>query len=431
MPKKVRRKSSDVPTFEFDHDYQAEVVHLAIRSGQFLKENRGALRAEAFSDPVHAAIAIMVLDHYDTYGRPPSKGYVLETIRKEINGRAGKMTGTAVRQEFQRIWGMDGINPAHVSKMVRDFSANSLATKVIAEKDDYFEEGKHEEWLRNLSKALAVRNPEPSFVAYNAGLEGRFKSYKDGYHKDGAVPTGLPRLDDWMGGGLGEGELGVIMGLTGSGKSQLLTHFGASAVEEGLHVLHVTLEMSLPMLWRRYDRRLTKLLEKDIARKFKALSKQLRDVNLVCAHYPAYQLTPKALLSAISKRKRPDLLLVDYGAIMASDKGTEQERFRVAEIYAGLRNIANEFRCPVWSAIQVNRTGVSSSQSEGDFITSAQVAESWMAMAHCDVILTWNQTLGEYQDKRGRLYIDKNRELESGLVDTVHADWSMSYVEEM
>ena len=201
-------------------------------------------------------------------------------------------------------------------------------------------------------------------------------------------------------------------------------------MEAGLSVVHVSLEMNLGTVLGRYDRRLSGLLEKQIAAKRVAVSRKLKSLNLLVASYPAFQLTPSQLLTAISRHGRPDLVVVDYGMIMKSDVDSDLRRFQLAEIYAGLRDLGIRQRCAVWTAIQVNRSAYSKTLSEGDVISLEHIAESFEVGAHADVVVSWNQTLTEHQQGEGRIWLDKNREARSKEQISVHADWQTSTIKE-
>jgi replicative DNA helicase len=56
-------------------------------------------------------------------------------------------------------------------------------------------------------------------------------------------PTGLRPLDQHLAGGFHRGELGVIAGETGGGKSALMIQVAATVAEEGQRVLYLSLEM--------------------------------------------------------------------------------------------------------------------------------------------------------------------------------------------
>ena len=56
-----------------------------------------------------------------------------------------------------------------------------------------------------------------------------------------------------MDGGLGSGELGVVVAPAGIGKTWCLQSMGASAVKQGLNVVHYTLELNQNYVGLRYD----------------------------------------------------------------------------------------------------------------------------------------------------------------------------------
>lgn len=58
------------------------------------------------------------------------------------------------------------------------------------------------------------------------------------------ISTGIGGLNRCINGGLAVGELGVVIGLTGIGKSNTLVQFAVAAAESGWHALMITLEMA-------------------------------------------------------------------------------------------------------------------------------------------------------------------------------------------
>jgi len=60
-------------------------------------------------------------------------------------------------------------------------------------------------------------------------------------------------------GGLGKGELGIVVGGSGMGKTWLLCALGAQALKEGKKVIHYTLELSADYTGMRYDSLFTRI----------------------------------------------------------------------------------------------------------------------------------------------------------------------------
>jgi replicative DNA helicase len=309
---------------------------------------------------------------------------------------------------------------------VREFAATVGARSIISEFDAYAERGEYEEWRKALDAVLRLRHPEPALVKYGTGMEERLSSYKHGFVKSKPVPTFSMKFNKLLLGGLDAGEMGVVLGLRGYGKSHILVALGASAVQAGKKVYHVSLEMGRRSVLRRYDTSLTGLPPKELAGQAGEQTKKLGASNLWVGSYPANTLSPSALRSMVSRRGRPDLLIVDYGRIMRPDFRTDTPYTQIGDIYAALRDIGIEFDCAVWTAGQVNRLGYGKQDSEGDVITLEQVAESIQIGDHADVVVSWNATRQEIHDHKGRLWVDKNREAEDKVMLHMEADWSLS-----
>ena len=95
-----------------------------------------------------------------------------------------------------------------------------------------------------------------------------------------------------------------------------------------------------------------------------------------------------------------------------------------------LRNLANQFECPVFSASQINRSGMGDKGGTKGMVTSKDLAESRAILDTADALIVINQTDTEKKlaEKDGigeqRLYIDKNRNGCSGEIITITLDYN-------
>ena len=69
----------------------------------------------------------------------------------------------------------------------------------------------------------------------------------------------MPLINKLLCGGLGDGDLGLIAGGPGGGKSWALVALGAHAVKLGYTVVHYTLELNEKYVGRRYDANFTEI----------------------------------------------------------------------------------------------------------------------------------------------------------------------------
>ena len=150
-----------------------------------------------------------------------------------------------------------------------------------------------------------------------------------------------------MDGGLGAGELGVVVAPAGIGKSWCLQTIGSAAVREGLNVVHYTLELNENYVGLRYDTVFSGITTSDIQFYQDDVKKKIDELKgtLLIKYFPTKSASVQTLASHLSQieiqHQKPDLLIVDYADIL---KGVGTEKRHVLEnIYEDLRVIKNRF----------------------------------------------------------------------------------------
>jgi replicative DNA helicase len=228
-----------------------------------------------------------------------------------------------------------------------------------------------------------------------------------------AIPTMLGNLDDYISGGLGRGELGIILGPPGRGKTLTLINLGAKALLQGLRVIHFTLEISDRKVARRYDARLTGTPMGDPKPDSNRPLQRVRDVvkgKLVIKDYIDSSPQMSELRNFISKmiltkfKYGVDLVIVDYADLMAPERKFKEKRFELAELYASLRRLGNEFKCAVWTASQSTRQSIGKSK-----IGLIDFAEDIQKAAIADLVIGLCQTPEEETEGIMRAFLAKNR----------------------
>lgn len=416
--------------YPFSQEYQRNVL-ACMFSTTFLRHNRQVLDREYFSDITTAVVASEVLSYFDKYNKAPSKGALYEQLRKTLKGKRSPSL-TDCRKLVIEAGGIKNLNPEDVSNSVREFSSAAAVVPILVEYQEAVEEGSVEKWEQELKAALQIRYPPPALVPYHEGILERFKSYTKGEIKADPIPLGIQGLDVRIGGGIDRQEQMILISLSGVGKSQVCVHAGATAVESGRRVDHYCCEMKKDKLLRRYDRRFTGKYEKDIAKAYKRLSKVMSEKGkgLRIAHFPEGVLTPGMIRSDFDRLGPPDLLIVDYPALMKRSGTSDMAftRFSIELNYMEVRAIAMEYNCASLSPFQANRMAHETEQSEGDYITRKHSAEAYGVVRHADLFVSLNQTEEEREDNRARLWVDKNRDDRASICIPIEVDWSRSMV---
>ena len=84
-----------------------------------------------------------------------------------------------------------------------------------------------------------------------------------------------------------------------------------------------------------------------------------------------------------------------------------------------MRAISAEFECPVWTASQTNRSGLSA-----EVITMEQISEAFNKCFVADFIFSVSRTIEDKQNNQGKIFIAKNRNGPDGMVYNIFIDTS-------
>ena len=404
-----------------------------MRTAEFLPRHRAVLAADLFG-PGYEALADAILRHYDETSRAPTPGELSERIRLNVGAHSPYAAEAAVgywrRAEAEAI-----PDPNFVGAQVRDFAAASSIERVLSMRVGYGDD--YDRLIRDLRDAAALREREADLVHYASGIEDRMGV---AHAKVRPIATGLPTLDTALHGGVGVGEMLLLLGLAKRGKSHGLVHFSAAAAEAGKKVLFVGLEMRISQILQRFDQRIGRQRSHDLKREDSGgiLARVGDRIRLICESPRRLSANGlRARLDRLPPDEKPDLIAVDYGALMKGGGGEfnpDQTRFMLEQIYLDLRAIAGEYQVAMWSAAQSNRKGTETEKNvtwRGEEkpvepLTGEHMGECYAAVQHADGCISLNASNTEALEGRMRLYTSEVRDGQSRVTVPVKFDWSRS-----
>jgi len=200
---------------------------------------------------------------------------------------------------------------------------------------------------------------------------------------------------------------------------------GANAIAEGKTVIHYTLELQETVIATRYDSCITGYPLSDIINFKEEVYEEIKDIEgtLIVKEYPtksASTNTIRAHLSRLIKRGiRPGMIIVDYADLLKPVVVRKEKRNELESIYEELRAISTEFQCPIWTASQTNRSGLSA-----EVITMEQISEAFNKCFVADFIFSVSRSIEEKQNNLGKIFIAKNRNGPDGMVYDIFMDTS-------
>ena len=240
------------------------------------------------------------------------------------------------------------------------------------------------------------------------------------------VSTGWQVIDDIVSGGLGEGELGMVIAPTGAGKSMVLCHLGVAALKAGKNVVHYTLELSDKIVASRYDSCITQIPLNDLLTRKEEIMDLVTNMSgrLIVKEYPTKSASIVTIRNHLEKLKArellPELIIVDYADLLKPTGDSRQEkRHQLEGIYEDLRGISQEFKCPLWTASQTNRSALNA-----EVITIESVSEALNKCFVADFIVSVSRTMQDRENNTGRIIVNKNRNGADGILYDLFMDTS-------
>jgi replicative DNA helicase len=435
--------------YEFAEGFQLKILASMARDRSFFITYQEILEPKYFRKDIHIDMARILHDYYEqemarakkksTDVNPPTLEVLFEEVRKLTKNPKKAQIRDQYQDAIVDMVELDLSDIEYVKDSVISFGRQAAMQHAILESVDILESGKEEDFAKieeKIRHALSVgEDIEDLGTDYFEEAEQRTQEYATGTDGTRRVPTGLEGVDKVMKGGLGDGELGVIIAPPNRGKSIALTNIGAGAVLTGHNVFHYTLEMPERQVSKRYDLRMTNknfdYLRENASKVLTAIHniQKIHKGHLIIKKYRTNEATVNTIRSHITrtymeKGIKPDLLIVDYADLLTPTRSYSDKRFELESIYLALRDLGDEFGCPVWTASQASRGAL-----DKKIITIADLAEAFLKANIADFMVALCQTIEEKDDGIMRWHVAKHRDGEASMTldgDVVYETSKMS-----
>ncbi len=362
-----------------------------------------------------------IFDYRKKYGTHPSRDTITTILRTDID-KENELLQKQVREYFARIssneFSVDG--EQHIKDTSLDFCKKQKLKEAMIKSVGLIQNSSYDEISKIINDALKLGTDNNHGYDFILDFEKRFE-----LKARNPVSTGWELIDNISKGGLGRGELGVVIAPTGAGKSMALVHLGAMALQAGLNVVHYTLELQDKVVALRYDSCITGISLTDVKEQKDIVWNGVKDVKgkLIIKEYPTKSASTNTIKNHLEKLKRKDfridMVIVDYGDLIRPINAQKEKRIELESIYEELRGLAQVYQCSLWTASQTNRSGLNA-----EVITMESISEAFNKCFVADFIFTISRTIKDKNMNEGRLFVAKNRNGPDGLVFPIFMDTS-------
>ena len=403
----------------FGKHFQEAMVQLMLEDRSYCDQITEVLDISFFELAYLQVFVKKVLDYRKKYMVHPTYKTMISVIRTGLDGE-NEALQKLVRDFFVRINANKIEDEEYIKDTSLDFCRKQKLKGALMETIDLMQSSSFDEISKVINNALSLGLGNESGYEYLTDFEERYQ-----LKARNPQSTGWKYIDEITQGGLGKGELGVVVAPTGAGKSMVLTALGTQAIKEGKTVVHYTLELSDKVIGRRYDSCITKVGLSDLNSFKEQVYDEISQLkgSLIIKEYPTKSASTQTLRNHLDKLKKRGIeigmIVVDYADLLKPVSVTKEKRHDLENIYEELRGMAQVYECPLWTASQTNRSGLNA-----EVVTMEAISEAFNKCFVADFICSVSRTAQDKVNNTGRMFVAKNRNGADGIVFPIMADWS-------
>ena len=349
---------------------EASLLGALLLDASLLDGVRAHIQLDDLSRETHRAIYGAILELADS-GREPSFAAVTDRLRStgELEAAGGPAALVALIEATP--------SPSHVRGYASVVERTSILRRVIGAAQDMMRLAlSHDEPRAAVEQAqqllfrISERRLHREVVGLRQALEEYFASV-DEQNEQGrgpALATGFPSLDTLLGGGLHPGDLVIVAGRPGMGKTSFaLNVMRNAALHQDAVAAAFSLEMTEEDLTLRLISSLAEIdggrlrrgaLDMDELKAISHASGELMQRQIFieeCTRLDVTDVLTHARKLQVRQGKL-DLILIDYLQLMEGLSGDEENRVQeVGSITRGLKAVARELEVPVVVLSQLSR----------------------------------------------------------------------------
>jgi uncharacterized protein (UPF0333 family) len=404
---------------KYGQSFQTKVVAALLSDDRMLDTLGDVIHKKFFESEANKWIVDEVVVHYSEYHRLPSLDVFKVQVSKVDNPALQKTIIAQLKEVYQSIGGLD---LQYIKDEFTSFCINQNLKNVIVQSIDLLKSGNYDRIKDLVDKAMKVGVNADLGMDYLIDFEERY----DETARD-TVSTDWDCINELMNGGLGPGELGVVVAPSGVGKTWVLAALGAAAVKAGKTVAHYTMELSQGYVGLRYDTVFTNIASADLTEKRDEVLEKVKRLKgkLKIKYYPPKGASSKTIQAHLEKMiaagNKPDLIIVDYADLLLSHSNkTDSTYAEQGGVYIDLRGMSGELGIPIWTASQTNRSAIDSEVIEAD-----KIADSYAKVMNADFIMSLSRKAKDKLSNTARVHVMKNRFGQDGItfpakMDTTH-----------
>ncbi len=241
------------------------------------------------------------------------------------------------------------------------------------------------------------------------------------------IATGVGVIDQVTGGGLGRGEIGLILSPSGVGKTTLLTKIANNAYDLDKKVLQIIFEDTEDQIKRKHYGIWSKVRLSEIDEKREKVAEAAYEVAkmrkagggvLMIKRFSQENTTMMDIRNWIIRHEKKegykfDIVILDYLDCIEPHKKVADRNEAELQVVKSFIALSADFDIPCWSAIQTNRSGF-----ESEFVDAHQTGGSIKRIQKAHFFMSIAKTSDQKESGQANIKIIKARFAQDGQTFT-------------
>ena len=402
--------------------FQVKVLGALLTQRQFLINVIDSVDSEYFESSAHKWVVEYIQKYFSEYHTTPT----VETLSIEVKKLENEVLRISIAEALREAYKMsDNSDLEWVEAEFSTFCRNQQVKKAILNSVSLLEMNDFESILQLISKAVNAGEDKTVGLDYNIDIEARYRE-----DDRNCIPFPWPIFNEITQGGYGKGDLVLVFGNPGGGKSWVISAMGAYAAALGFNVVHYTLELGEGYVGKRYDAIFSGIEVDKLHLHRKEVDEVVGKVKgkVIIKEYPPKRAsfdTIEAHLQQLEHQNdfKPDLIIIDYLDYMRT-RSRKDRKDEIDDVYVAAKAFAKEKGMPVISPSQANRTAAKNDIIEGD-----NAAGSYDKIMIGDIILSLARKRKDKIEGTGNWHIMKNRYGADGMTFRSRINTSNGYID--
>ena len=231
---------------EFGYSFQVKFIVCLITDKLFLEQIVDILDEKYIDNDGFKWIVKEIREYYNEY----KTTITMEVFKIKIKEIESELLQVNVKDSLKEIFkSIEADDLEYIKDKALEFHKTQVLKDAVIQSAQILEMDGNTDEIKSLIDSAMQAGVERNLGHdYLVDIEER---YSDTARITSPTPWDI--INELMQGGLGAGELGVVVAPAGIGKSWVLSAMGAYAISQGLNVVHYTLELNEAYVGLRYD----------------------------------------------------------------------------------------------------------------------------------------------------------------------------------